>query len=975
MMTSAGVYSGQGADTPHPSNKPVFGSIRDYYYDMSNGQMVFTGGVWNASGGVINWVVLDYNKIDYHNGTRNLRTDVLAKVQNEPTPGPSLIRAIVYAGNEYDGGGLNPSSAGYEYIDSEEFDRPTEIPHESPHDLPNPEQFFKNIGVACHELGHAAFGFPDRYGTYNTLLWDLMGAGQKSGPGNEMACPSTLNPFDRKSETWISFQSFSGTQATKPFAYNYSSPQIFQVAVSGNEYFLVENRRNQLGGSGTFDQFLPEQGILVWHVRNSTGAGIINLIEADNTQSEANLSGDPFPGSSNNTNLNDFTTPNCKYTSSSNTSMVLHYISAPAATMTADLGSKWFGTLPLNLTWSGIVNVGGNVTVPNGKTLTNSAGSLVQFDSGTNLTISGKLVADSNNPSQRITFTGATTTPGFWGGIRINSGNSANVSAMRRCDVKYATTGITVTYTGNSNNVTLDKCRVSNNSFDGIYVYGSSTATVHPTLTNNHIHDNGDSGIYLTNYAKPLAELNRLEYNGDNGILANNWASATVKFNYAANNGGDGMGFHVGSLASVHRNTVRNNFVNGISATTSSDVTAYGATTNDGRNHIYGNAGSGIYSWNCTPIFGKNVVNQYGNNHIAGNTGFEARQQYSGLVWAEQCYWAGQHNDITGNVDNVPYLSTAPTPVGWGQSDTYDPSYLVTPAPRWHTENIDAGDQDVPLAKVTAGPTDFDPTKWLEKFEAAMKTGLEKGEWTEATEAITQLWRELQDTRVPALDFKSLTDYAEKPEVNSSVRKYLALALTEKSLAVQDITKALDDLAKYRGSNAAHTSELLANSGFIHLHFQNDVAAAENILSQLHALAAQSDERASALEKLLSTSIEKYRQLFGNSTASHPDGNASTAITGTEASILAENYPNTFNPETRIRYHVFGLDAQEVSLIIFNTLGQRVRTLATGKQEPGSYTVQWDGRNDLGQELPSGMYLLRAGIGAQVSKRKLMLLR
>jgi M6 family metalloprotease-like protein len=362
MMTSVGIYTGPPPNL-HPQDKPIYGSIRDYWNDMSNGQVIFTGGVWNASDGTINWVTLDYNKIEYHNNTRNLRADVLAKVQNEPTPGPNLIRAIIYAGNEYDGGGLNPSSAGYEYIDSEEFHRPTTMPHEEPTDL----QFFKNIGVACHELGHAAFGFPDRYGIYNTLQWDLMGAGQKSGPDGEMACPSTLNPFDRKSENWIYFQSFSGTQATKPFTYNYSSPQIFQVATSGNEYFLIENRRNQVGSSGTFDLWLPAQGVLVWHVRNSTGAGTINLIEADNTQSEANLSGDPFPGSSNNTNLNDFTTPNCKYASSSNSSMVLHYISAPASTMTANLGSKWFGILPLTLTWSGTV-ISENLTVPRGKT-------------------------------------------------------------------------------------------------------------------------------------------------------------------------------------------------------------------------------------------------------------------------------------------------------------------------------------------------------------------------------------------------------------------------------------------------------------------------------------------------------------------------------------------------------------------------------------------------------------------------------
>jgi hypothetical protein len=464
MMTSVDTYTGQGSNTPHPQDKPVYGSLRDYWDDMSNGNVNFTGGVWNASGGTINWVVLDHNKSEYHAGTYNFRSEVLTKSAYPHTPGPNRIRVMIYAGNQYLNGSLHPGSVGYEYIDSEEFSRP-----QTQENIGN---FFNNIGTACHEMGHAAFGFPDRYGTYNTLQWDLMGIGNKNGPDNELACPATLNPFDRKSESWISFQSFSGTQAAKPFAYNYSSPQIFQVAVSGNEYFLVENRRNESGGGGTFDKWLLAQGILVWHVRNSSGAGTINLIEADNTQTDVTQSGDPFPGSSNNTNLDDFTTPNVKYTNATNSNVLLHYISSPSATMTADFGTKWFGNLPLNLTWSGTVKVGGNMIVPNSKTLTVSSNTVVNFDVGTGLTVDGVLTANSTSSSQRITFTGTTATPGSWNGIKINSGSSTNVSTLQRCDVTYAATGITITYTGNSNNVTIKKCRLSNNLSHGINVNG-----------------------------------------------------------------------------------------------------------------------------------------------------------------------------------------------------------------------------------------------------------------------------------------------------------------------------------------------------------------------------------------------------------------------------------------------------------------------------------------------------------------------
>jgi len=164
------------------------------------------------------------------------------------------------------------------------------------------------------------------------------------------------------------------------------------------------------------------------------------------------------------------------------------------------------GTISANTTWSGAIFVTGNVTVSSSATLTVSAGTTVAFANGTSLTINGKLVADSNDPNKRISFTSnsAPLTPGSWNGITINSGNGSNVSTLRRCNVTYATTGITITYTGQANTVTIDKCRISNNSSKGIYVNGNawSSAYAHPTLSNNHINNNG-SGITVVNYAKP----------------------------------------------------------------------------------------------------------------------------------------------------------------------------------------------------------------------------------------------------------------------------------------------------------------------------------------------------------------------------------------------------------------------------------------------------------------------------------------
>jgi hypothetical protein len=86
-----------------------------------------------------------------------------------------------------------------------------------------------------------------------------------------------------------------------------------------------------------------------------------------------------------------------------------------------------------------------------------------------------------------------------------------------------------------------------------------------------------------------------------------------------------------------------------------------------------------------------------------------------------------------------------------------------------------------------------------------------------------------------------------------------------------------------------------------------------------------------------------------------------------------DNHPNPFNPSTEIKYQLPQLD--EVQIVIYNVLGQEVRTLVNGKQEAGRYTVQWNGDNEQGQRVPSGMYFLKMKAGKFSAERKLLLLK
>lgn len=87
---------------------------------------------------------------------------------------------------------------------------------------------------------------------------------------------------------------------------------------------------------------------------------------------------------------------------------------------------------------------------------------------------------------------------------------------------------------------------------------------------------------------------------------------------------------------------------------------------------------------------------------------------------------------------------------------------------------------------------------------------------------------------------------------------------------------------------------------------------------------------------------------------------------------LYQNEPNPFNPSTLIRYELASQEAVSTKLEIFNTLGQKVRTLVNRPQSMGSCAVRWDGRNDNGNKLSSGIYIYRLISGKQVSIKKML---
>ncbi len=120
------------------------------------------------------------------------------------------------------------------------------------------------------------------------------------------------------------------------------------------------------------------------------------------------------------------------------------------------------------------------------------------------------------------------------------------------------------------------------------------------------------------------------------------------------------------------------------------------------------------------------------------------------------------------------------------------------------------------------------------------------------------------------------------------------------------------------------------------------------------------------------TSATKMQFTLIVGTKEYVDGETAKLIPQTFE--LSQNYPNPFNPSTTIRYKL--PIGTSVRLEIFSMLGQRVRILDEGFRPAATYSVIWNGKNEYGQEVPSGVYFCRLIAGDNVTRvRKLILVK
>ena len=186
------------------------------------------------------------------------------------------------------------------------------------------------------------------------------------------------------------------------------------------------------------------------------------------------------------------------------------------------------------------------------------------------------------------------------------------------------------------------------------------------------------------------------------------------------------------------------------------------------------------------------------------------------------------------------------------------------------------------------------------------------------------------------------------------------------SFDVEVSTNGSDWRRVYRGQSSGRTADLervsfrTATAKFVRIVGKGNTENQWNSITEVEIYGREGNSTRVA---------ENAGKASGETTTRTSD----SAAEGVERYALGAAYPNPFNPTTTITYRL--PEASEVMLTVYNVAGQRVAVLIDKKQEPGTYTARWNGRDATGAFVPSGLYFYRIEAGAFRESRKMLLLK
>lgn len=117
----------------------------------------------------------------------------------------------------------------------------------------------------------------------------------------------------------------------------------------------------------------------------------------------------------------------------------------------------------------------------------------------------------------------------------------------------------------------------------------------------------------------------------------------------------------------------------------------------------------------------------------------------------------------------------------------------------------------------------------------------------------------------------------------------------------------------------------------------------------------------------------EIQKMFQEFEVNHSDDQTNKQIDSSSENLSIRTYPNPFNPETNIEYNL--KSSAQVSITIYNVQGKHIRSLANNYRQTGTYTIRWDGLNESGTQVPSGVYFIRISAGNETLNHRIVMMK
>ncbi len=631
--------------------------------------------------------------------------------------------------------------------------------------------------------------------------------------------------------------------------------------------------------------------------------------------------------------------------------------------------------------WSGDIAVSGDVTVPSGATLTIEPGSTIQFAADSDdqsgppypglcaIKVHGTLVTEGTSTNQ-ITFESDATSPerGDWDGILFWDSSVDSLCRVNHAVIKHAKKGI---FTSSATPAELNNNEISD------CVYGIQGNMVSPTIQGNTLTDNL-YGLYLYNTEQGTGiRDNTITDNATVGLYLSNCSVPIYGCTVNDNNKGVEIRAETTSTLDSCR----------VDSSTYWGIYAYGNNTDPVFENcrIAHNDTVGLRMYNETE---PELDDPDHPNDFYSNGSYELFLKGDSRPWLDDAF--SGLNDIvpTGSgyavyIDQSANYDTLYARNNyWGSnspsSSLFSPASYIIYSPVDTTENFIGA----PKVVVDGVAVQLEQARALEnagQLRAASEVYREVVEdhpdHPKAPRALSRLYTTWRNSGQDMLAFSEL---ARDLEQQAGTPEMLRKARAWKLRSLLNAGRIAEALEGYRGIAApAPTSPeggwARINIADVYHHYLFDIEAAR---AQYEAIAADfAGEEEGELARMALADLDGWVSM-GPASPELVDYATQEELPLEEepSGVVLEALPNPANPAMALRFTL--PEAMQVELVIFNMLGQKVRTLVPfGPWLAGGHRVVWDGKNSQGRSVSTGVYVAKLLAGKQVKNRKVLILR